>query len=203
MPRRASSRTRTLTLLAALALPLAGLPAASARAGQEDQTSTSKAPAFSEEREAAALHFIRKHAPDLIPIVEKLRASDNPRYRDEIREVFQICEWLTELREQEGEKRYALELDVWKTETKALILVAKMASTKEEEQAAIKELLQEHARKLVDLDMQILRLRVDQLEKELTDAREELNRSEEKREHLNREKYDQLLEKARTRAGNH
>ena len=100
-------------------------------------------PTFSEEREAAALHFVKKHAAELLPILEKLKAGDAKKYQHEIRELFQVSELLTELREQD-EKRYNLELDVWRTETTALITVARMANVGDEELAKLKEQLMEH-----------------------------------------------------------
>ena len=32
-------------------------------------------PRFTEEREAAALHFVRKHCPDLIPLLDDLKKN--------------------------------------------------------------------------------------------------------------------------------
>lgn len=159
---------------------------------------TNSLPVFSEEREAAALHFVKKHAADLLPILEKLKASDAKKYQNEIRELFQVSELLADLRDQD-EKRYALELDVWKTETLALITVAKMANVGEEELAKLKEQLLEHTKRLVDLDMQIMKQRVDDLEKELGEARDELAKGEERREAVTKERYDRLIEQAKRR----
>ena len=37
-------------------------------------------PRFTEEREAAALFFVRKHCPELLPLLEELRRSNRPAY---------------------------------------------------------------------------------------------------------------------------
>jgi hypothetical protein len=155
-------------------------------------------PAFTEEREAAALLFVRKQVPELLPILEKLKTGDARKYQQEICELFQTSEWLSDLR-LEDEKRHALEMEVWITETRTLLLVAKLSALKEEERSRHEGELEEYARKLVDLDMQILRLRVEELERELHDAREELSRTEEKREALGKERYDKLIMQARRR----
>jgi hypothetical protein len=155
-------------------------------------------PAFSEEREIAALHFARKHVPDLVPILEKLKTSDRKKYETEVCELFQTCEWLTDLKA-DDEKRYAIELDIWKTETKSHLLVARLAGLREEERENLKEELQECAKKLVDLEMQIMRYRVETLEKELGIARDELGKAEEQRENLVKDRYQKLLDEAKRR----
>jgi hypothetical protein len=155
-------------------------------------------PAFSEEREAAALHFARRHATDLVPILEKLKAADQKKYEMEVCELFQICEWLTDLR-RDDEKRYTLELDIWKTETKSYLLVARVAGLPDEDREKHKEELQQYARQLVDLEMQIMRHRVDALEKELGESRDSLAKAEEHREHLVKERYNKLFEEAKKR----
>jgi hypothetical protein len=153
-------------------------------------------PAFSEERELAALHFVKKHVPDLVPLLEKLKASDHKKYETEICELFQTCEWLTDLRN-EDEKRYALELDIWKTETKSYILVARVSGLRDDEREKHKDELQVYAKKLVDLEMQIMRHRVEALEKELGSARDDLTKAEEQRDSLIKDRYNKLIEEAK------
>jgi hypothetical protein len=157
-------------------------------------------PAFSEEREVAALHFARKHVPDLLPLLEKLKSADQQKYQTEICELFQTCEWLTDLR-RDDDKRYAIELDIWRTETKSYILVARLAGLPEEEREKHKAELQDWAKKLVDLEMQIMRHRVDALEKELTELREALAGAEGQKEQIIKERYDKLFEEAKRRGG--
>lgn len=155
-------------------------------------------PAFSEEREVAALHFVRKHTPDLLPILEKLKTADQKKYQQEVREIFQVTEVLAELRV-EDEKRHNLELELWKTEINALILVARFPSSTEEDQARLKDDLQVQAKRLIDLDQQLLKFRVDELEKELLEARDELTRMEGSREDLSKQRYEKLFDQAKRR----
>jgi hypothetical protein len=155
-------------------------------------------PSFTEEREAAALHFVRKQAADLLPLLEKLKVSDVKKYQQEIGEIFQLTELLSDLRD-EDEKRYNLELEVWKTETQALILVAKLTQTGEAEQPKYKEELQGLTKKLVDLDSQVLKHHIEELERGLSQARGELARIEEKRETLGKERYEKLFDQAKRR----
>src|SRR5215470_14741413 len=53
-------------------------------------------PRFTEEREAAALYFVKKHVPELLPILEQIKKNNVPQYEHEIREIFQVTEWLAD-----------------------------------------------------------------------------------------------------------
>jgi hypothetical protein len=155
-------------------------------------------PAFSEEREAAALHFVKKHAAELLPVLEKLKTSDPKKYQAEVCELFQTCEWLTDMRH-EDEKRYNLELDVWRTETRSLLLVARLAGLKEDERDKHKAEVEECARKLIDLEMLIMKHRIETLEKELGEARDEFTKAEEQKENLVKDRFSKLVEEAKRR----
>ena len=109
-------------------------------------------PRFTEEREAAALHFVRKHCPELLPLLEDLKKASRPAYELQVRETFQVTELLADL--QDDPKRYELELKIWKAENKALVLVAKLATPKEDARKAIEEQLQVLAKELVELEVQ-------------------------------------------------
>lgn len=152
-------------------------------------------PRFTEEREAAALHFVRKHSPELIPLLEELKRNNRPAYELQVRETFKVTEFLTDL--QDEPKRYELELKVWKAENKAMVLVARLATPKEDDRKALEEQLQGVAKELVDLEIQGAEYRVQQLERELTSVREELAKARDNADRSAREKYEGLLEKAR------
>src|SRR5690242_11756353 len=106
-------RPRPWLLAGILALvPLAVRPAAAAPEG-----SGTSLPRFTETREAAALFFVKKHVPEVLPLLEQLKKSNPTQYQQEIREVFQVTEMLADL--QDDPPRQELELKVWKTETRA------------------------------------------------------------------------------------
>jgi hypothetical protein len=163
-------------------------------------TASDPLPRFTEEREAAALHFVRKHCPELAPLLDELKKNNRTTYELQIRETFQVTEYLTDL--QDDPKRYDLELKVWKAENKALVLVARLATPKEDDRKVIEDQLQTLARELVELELQSLEHRVQVLEREATAAREELAKARDAADRTTREKYEGLLEKARKkRAG--
>jgi len=157
-------------------------------------STTSNLPRFTEEREAAALFFIKKHVPEVLPLLEELKKNNPAQYQQEIREVFQATEMFADL--QDDPRRHELELKIWKTETKAQTLVAKL-STPKEERTKVEANLQEMARELVDLDIQVLELKADQLDKELGEVKDELARTKEQMDKSIKAKYDALLDQAK------
>src|SRR5262249_9036961 len=124
-------RTTTTWLAAGIALVagtvlgwwLAVGPHSQAAAAQRDND---KLPRFSEEHEAAALHFVKKHLPELLPVLKELKKSSPQQYQLEVRELFNDSEMLAELKD--DPPRYELELKIWKAENKAHLLVAKLST---------------------------------------------------------------------------
>lgn len=162
-------------------------------------TAADTLPRFTEEREAAALHFVKKHCPEQTPLLEELKKSNRPAYELQIRETFQVTELLADL--QDDAKRYELELKIWKAENKAIVLVAKLATPKDEDRKAIEDQLKILAKELVDLEVQSLEHRVEVLNNELTVARDELTKARDSIDRTTKEKYEAFLEKARKKRG--
>jgi hypothetical protein len=152
-------------------------------------------PKFTEEREAAALHFVKKHCPDLIPLLEDLKKTNRPAYELQVRETFQVTELLADL--QDDPKRHELELKIWKAENKALVLVAKLATPKEEDRKAVEEQLQVLAKELVELDLQSMEHRVEVLRTELASATAELTKFRDNFDRNVKDRFEALVEKAR------
>jgi hypothetical protein len=154
-------------------------------------------PRFTEEREAAALFFVKKHAPDLLPLLDKLKKDDVKQYQQEIREVFHVTELLAEL--QDEPRRYELELKIWKTESKAAALVAKLSIPSADERKKAEAALLDLARELVELDVQVLEYKADQLDKELGATKDELSRVRDQMDKQVKSRYERLVEQAAKR----
>jgi hypothetical protein len=154
-------------------------------------------PRFTETREAAALFFLKKHAPEALPLLEQLRKANPAQYRQEIREVFQATELLADL--EDDPQRQELELKIWKTESKAYALVARLSTPDADERKRVEASLQEVARELVDLDIQVLELKADQLDKELGEVKDELARARDQTEKNSRDRYRDLVNKVKGR----
>jgi hypothetical protein len=154
-------------------------------------------PRFTETREAAALFFLKKHAPEALPLLDQLKKTNPAQYRQEIREVFQVTELLADL--EDDPRRQELELKIWKTESKAYALVARLSTPDAAERKRVEAGLQELARELVDLDTQVLELKADQLDKELGEVKDELAKARDQTEKNIRARYEGLVNKARSR----
>jgi len=155
----------------------------------------SRLPRFTEEREAAAILFVKKNLPDLLPMLEQLKKANESQYKREIRQIFQASEWLADLKEVKG--RYELELRIWKAENKAHTLAAKLSTCAKTERESLERGLQELAKELVDLDIQVLEFKADQLYRELSEVRDELGKAKVNAEKNAKERYDQMYEKAK------
>jgi hypothetical protein len=190
------ARDRYLGILwASLLAFAAGLPATSLASAPEPERRA--LPRFTEEREAAALFFVKKNLPDLVPLLEQLKKNSERHYRTEIREIFQATEWLADL--QDDPRRHELELKIWKAENKAYTLAAKLSTPAEEERKKIELELQSLAKELVDLDIQVLEWKSEQLDKELGEVKDELAKAKENNDKQVKERYEMLIDKAKKR----
>jgi hypothetical protein len=158
--------------------------------------SAEQLPRFTEEREAAAVHFVRKHCPELLPLLEDLKKNNRPAYELQVRETFQVTELLADLREDDP-RRYELELKVWIAENKALVLVARHATAKNGEQRAVEDQLHALAKELVDLDVQTAEHRVEVLRAEFNAAKADLAKLRDGIDRSVKERFESLMEKAR------
>jgi hypothetical protein len=165
------------------------------RAAATPETDARTLPRFTEEREAAALCFVKKHLPELAPLLEQLKKNNNVQYQHEIREIFQATEWLADL--QEDTKRYDLELKIWKAENKAHMLAARLTTAADDEKKKLEIELQTLAKELVELDVAILEVKAEQLDKELGEIKDELAKAKENTDRQIKDRYEQLLEKAK------
>ncbi|MCS6866211.1 MAG: hypothetical protein RMJ56_09180 [Gemmataceae bacterium] len=152
-------------------------------------------PRFTEEREAAALFFVRKHCSDLVPLLEELKRGNRTAYENKIRELFQITELLAEL--QDDPKRYDLELRTWKAENKALVLVAKWTTAREDDRPALEEQLSGLVRELLELEAQSLEYRVELLSAEIAATKEELTKLRDNFERMVKDRVELFLDKSR------
>jgi hypothetical protein len=185
-------RTRTGWLAAGL-LVACSLSAV-AWPGAESEAETSL-PRFTEEREAAALFFVKKHLPELLPLLEQLKKSTPVQYEHEIREIFQVTEMLADLKD--DPKRHDLELKIWITENKANTLVAQLSTPGEEVRKKLEGQLHDLAKELVELDIQVLELKADQLDKELGETKDELAKMRDSIEKQMKDRYEALLQRAK------
>lgn len=102
-------------------------------------------PSFTEEREAAALVFVRREQPEFAAIVERLKSARPEEYRQAIRELFHTSELLSTVREVDADL-HAIQLREWKTRSRLQLLLARYGmSPSPELKSEIREALREQA----------------------------------------------------------
>jgi len=119
-------------LLPVLAIFLAGGLAALAQ-NEKRPVPLSAAPSewrsasAAEEREAAALAFVRANHPELALLLEPLKAMKPEQYEKAIAELDQVSRGLANLKKSDP-RRYQVGLDVWKARSRVEVIAAQLAS---------------------------------------------------------------------------
>jgi hypothetical protein len=133
----------------------------------------------------------------LLPLLEQLKKSTPERYRREVRAIFHATELLADLGD--DAQRHDLELKIWVAENRAQILVARLSTPSEDERKKVQGQLHELARQLVNLDVDVLDLKADRLDRELGEVKDEVARIRENREKYVKDRYDGLLQRVQKR----
>ncbi len=157
-------------------------------------------PMFTEEREAAALTFVRKNGPELLKMLEQLKARNPGEYERAIRDLFRTSEMFASIR-QEDPARYELALKGWQAEMHTHLLMARLVHQREGDQA--KRELKEAVEKLVDLQLERVADQVRRLETELERARRHHQEIKGRRDEIVRQQLEARLkavEQQRSRA---
>jgi hypothetical protein len=100
-------------------------------------------PAFTPQREAAALAFVAEHHSQLREVLGRLKSLDRGQYEQAIRELFQAAEKLRLVKDKDAEL-HALMLEAWKVNSRIEVLASRIMSAQEaagELEAELKELL--------------------------------------------------------------
>lgn len=154
-------------------------------------------PRYTEEREAAARFFVKKHLAELLPLLDELKKNSQAQYEEQVREIFQVTEMLAELMDEP--RLHELELKIWVAENRAHTLVARLATPSADERKKLEAQLNDLARELVELDVQFLEMKADMLDRELGEAKDELAKLRDNTDKHIRDRYEGLLDKAKKR----
>jgi hypothetical protein len=154
--------------LTSLVLPAAALDDKPNAAGQpakaEDgagQTKAAGAPSHTAEGEQQALGFARSQHPELLPLLERLRADNPNEYRKALTDLHRAEQKLHRMADQNPE-RYALSLALWNVQSRINLLAARM----------VREADGAHDENLKSLLAERRRLRIELLQFDRTRAAE-------------------------------
>lgn len=158
--------------------------------GEKAKAEKPNLPPFSEEREAAALAFVREHHAEVAELLERLKANRPAQYRKAIRELSQASQRLAQWKDRDP-ARYELELRLWKLQSKARLLSARATmSGSVVEETELRQVLAEQmdvriallklqrdtaARRVQELEGQIARLNAQRdstIERQITRAKQ-------------------------------
>ena len=151
-------RLSAIGLLLALTLPVWADDSSSPKSASErpakNTAKEERPPAFTPEREAAALSFVRQHHPELGDLLSQLKTGNRNEYRRVINELFVTSERLA-LSQERDPAKYELDLRIWKIDSRIRLLAARLAmSDSELLQGELKDLLLE--KQDVQLEQQML-----------------------------------------------
>lgn len=149
-------------------------------------------PMFTEEREAAALTFVRKNRPELLKMLEQLQVHNPGEYERAIRDLFRTSETLASIK-QEDRGRYELALKAWQAETHAHLLMARLVQEQGDAGKAKGELKQA-VEKLVDVQLEQVADQVRRLEAELERARRHHQDIKDRRDEIVRQQLETRLQ---------
>ena len=153
------------------------------------------------QQETAALALVKQNLPELLQVLNPLKASNLAEYRKAIGEIATEAAGLKEL-QAKNPTRAALALETWKTRYHAELLAAQLAGSPTPERAAQ---LRTAIEARVEADLRRHQYEADQAEAGLVRARENLAKAEahrdKARDNLNRlEKNREARVEARFRA---
>jgi hypothetical protein len=127
-------------------------------------------PAFTPEREAAALTFVAAHHPELTPLLAGLKTSRPNEYQRAVRKLFADSERLAQNREF-NPKHYELKLREWKLESRVQLLVARLTMGRTPKlEAELRTVLEEQLlvrRELLSVERDRMQNKVTALDQEI------------------------------------
>ncbi len=161
-----------------------------------------RAVAFTPEREAAALAFVRLNQPELLGVLEALNAGKAGEYQRAIGDLFWTSERLATIR-QEDRGRYELALKTWQLESHTHLLASQVANQPADAQRLRAE-LELAVGKLIDAQLESSAYEVKRLEAQLRRAQDRHKRLAASREELVRSRLgelDQIITQSAEAAG--
>ncbi len=94
-------------------------------AAESKKRPAAKLPAYTAQREAAALSFVGEHHPELAGLLAHLKRGDKKQYQQAIRELFRTSERLAQLRERD-EQRWEIDLEIWRLQSRIRLMSARL-----------------------------------------------------------------------------
>lgn len=162
------------------------------------QRTPKERPAFTPEREAAALTFVRLNHSELADLLAQLKASNSSEYERAIRELFQTSETLAETKTRD-QHRYEIERRAWVVNSRVRVLAARMAMTRS---PSLDDDLKRAVTEQVDIRVQHLVLERDRLQSRLQKVESDIASIQQSRDREVEKRLSRYLNSVRKAQGN-
>jgi hypothetical protein len=146
--------------------------------GKDRQRFNRDLPAFTGEREAAALTFISVHHPEMAELLRQLKGTNPAEYRREVRVLFRSSETLAELKDSDAEL-YELELKAWVLDSRIRLLAARLSMTQSD---AIERELRQALSDQIDIRVALHHVTRQRIEARLAELDTQIGRLEQSRD---------------------
>jgi hypothetical protein len=133
-----------------------------AQADEKAKAAAANSADVNAEEETAALKFAKEHHPELAKLLGPMKSARPKEYQKAVREIGRVAERLTRMQTRAPE-RYAIEVDLWKTESRLRLIAARTAMVDDDER-------REQIEKLVT-DRNTLKIRLLEFEREEAQGR--------------------------------
>jgi hypothetical protein len=147
---------------------------------------------FTEEREAAAMTFVRMNHPELAALLDQLKLNDAGEYQRAIRDLFRSSEKLAQLQER-NPQRYAMELEAWKLNSRIRLLVARLTMSPDPK---IEDELRAALVQQIGLRKESIRAERERLENRVAELKEQLDKLSQEQDAAVEKRMAKLLSEA-------
>ncbi len=143
------------------------------------------------ERESAAIKFVAEHHPELAELLAALKPTSPAQYAQAMHDLSRASERI-ELARSRDPRRFELELQLWKTQSRRDLVAVRLRMTRTAElEAQLRQLIQEH----LDTQQALLRLERERVAERLRKIDEQLTR--ENRVEMVEQQFQQLVSRPR------
>ena len=150
---------------------LIGLGSASfAQADEKAKAPATSAVDGNADEEAAALKFAKEHHPELAKLLGPMKSTRPKEYQKAVRELYRTADRLTRM-ETRAPERYAIEIEIWKTESRLRLIAVRTAMVDDDERREqIEKLVTDRNAlkiKLYEFERDEAKSRISQLDKQI------------------------------------
>lgn len=134
-------------------------------------------PPLDKKAEADVLEFVREHHAELADLLKQLKDSRPREYQKAVRDLSRVRNRLFNM-QKNNEKRFELELTVWKAETRVQLIAARLHMG---DRAELREELRTALNEQMDLRLQLLKYEREQVQDRLAKVEGQIKRFEQDR----------------------